>query len=207
MLPALLVTASRTALIAAFIGFSFTVWTWRQADWAQRLTSVGLVVLMALSLVRLAPAPARQRLQTLPTELTRGTLNKRTAIWKAGLKVFREHPVLGIGAGAYPAAVDPFLPPTNVAGHVNVAHNTFLSVLVECGVLGFALFGLMLLWLVLFIWSMFSAERALWATTLMVWAVGVSTVTWEQRKITWLVFAFIMAAWALPSLTRPGKQT
>jgi O-antigen ligase len=198
MIPAILVTASRTALAATFVAFIFSAWMWKRSTWAQRITSVVFIGLMALSLVKLAPAPARQRLQTLPTELTKGTLNKRTSIWKAGLSRFRERPFLGVGAGAYPTAVDPLLPPTTVKGHVNVAHNTFLSVLVECGIIGFAAFALMLLALLVFVWAMQGNHRALWATTLVVWAAGVSTVTWEHRKVTWLVFAFIMAAWALP---------
>jgi hypothetical protein len=49
-------------------------------------------------------------------------------------------------------------------------------------------------------------HRALWAVTLVVWAAGVSTVTWEHRKVTWLVFAFIMAAWALPLRERRIEQ-
>jgi hypothetical protein len=39
-------------------------------------------------------------------------------------------------------------------------------------------------------------ERALWLTSLLVWVVGVSTLTWEHRKPTWLLFALIMAGWA-----------
>jgi hypothetical protein len=30
----------------------------------------------------------------------------------------------------------------------------------------------------------------------MVWAVGVSTLTWEHRKPTWLIFGLIVAAWS-----------
>jgi hypothetical protein len=36
----------------------------------------------------------------------------------------------------------------------------------------------------------------LWITALAVWGVAVLTVTWEQRKPTWLIFALIMTAWA-----------
>jgi hypothetical protein len=32
---------------------------------------------------------------------------------------------------------------------------------------------------------------------LVVWAAGVSTLTWEHRKPGWLIFALIMTQWAL----------
>ena len=190
-----LLTASRTALVATFASFLFVAFTWRQTNCGQRISAAVLVGLLALSLVRLAPSPSRERLATLPTELTRGTLNKRTSIWKAGLKVFKRHPILGIGSGAYPKAVEPYL--GKVPGQINVAHNTFLSVLVECGMAGFAVFGVLLLALALLIWAMAGADRALWLTMLLAWGAGVQTLTWETRKPTWVIFALIMTAWAL----------
>jgi hypothetical protein len=33
---------------------------------------------------------------------------------------------------------------------------------------------------------------------LLVWAVGVSTLTWEQYKPSWLLLAMIMTEWGLP---------
>jgi len=38
--------------------------------------------------------------------------------------------------------------------------------------------------------------RALWFTSLAVWAAGVSTLSWETRKPAWLIFALIAVAWA-----------
>ncbi len=197
LLAGILLTASRTALVATCVALLFALFTWRESGAAQRLTAAALVVLLALSLAQLAPAPTRQRLDTLPTELTQGTLNKRTSIWKAGLRVFRHHPIAGIGSGAYPRAVEPYLGKPSVPGHVNVAHNTFLSVLVESGVIGFAIFGAMLAVLALFVWAMRGADRALWLTMFLVWGAGVQTLTWEHRKPTWCIFALTMTAWAM----------
>ncbi len=61
---------------------------------------------------------------------------------------------------------------------------------------GVFFFGALLVTLALFVWMLAPAERALWITMLMVWAAGVSTLTWEHRKPTWLIFALIMTAWA-----------
>jgi O-antigen ligase len=196
-LGAILLTASRTALVATCVAYGFSLWTWRQASLSQKAATLLLPVVLVSGLYVLAPAPSRQRLATLGTELTRGTLHNRTTIWKTGVRILRNHPILGIGGGAYPEAVRPTLGKPGVPDHFYVAHNTFLSVLVETGAIGFGLYGLMLAALAVFVWTMPSSERALWTVMLTVWAVGVSTLTWEHYKPSWLIAGLIMTEWAL----------
>ncbi|MGC9970681.1 MAG: O-antigen ligase family protein [Bryobacteraceae bacterium] len=196
-ISAVLLTASRAALVAASLAFLFVIFTWRESDRAQRISGVVLLGLLLLGAFRLAPAASRERLASLPTELGQGTLHNRTRIWKAGLRALESHPVRGVGAGAYPEAVRPWLGRPALAGYEYVAHNTFLSVLVECGLIGLALFVALLGLLALFVWMMPLAERVLWSVMLVVWAAGVSTLTWEHRKPGWLIFALIMTQWAL----------
>jgi hypothetical protein len=50
------------------------------------------------------------------------------------------------------------------------------------------------------------AERALWSVMLAVWAVGITTLTWEHRKPGWLLFALIMTEWARSFAPRRGTQ-
>ena len=195
-ISAIFLTASRTALIATFVAFTFVIWTWREADRPQKAAGALLLSLLAIGLFQGTPAASRERLATLANELTRGTLHNRTTIWKAGLKVLKRHPVIGIGSGAYPEAVRPWLGTPGVPGHHYVAHNTFLSVLVESGLIGFGLYALALGTLLLFVWTMPATERALWWVVLAAWAIGVSTLTWEHYKPSWLIMALIMTAWA-----------
>jgi O-antigen ligase len=196
VVAAVLLTASRMSLVVAAAGFLFAVLTWRESSAGQRVFSLVMFGALAAGALWLAPSASRERLATLHTELTRGTLHNRTHIWKAGLKVLKRHPLLGAGAGAYPDAVYPWLGRPGIAGHQYTAHNTFLSVLVETGLSGAACFGLLLLTLAGFIWMMRPGDRALWLTTFLMWAMGVFTLTWEHRKPTWMLFALILTAWA-----------
>lgn len=196
IIPAILLTASRTALVAALVALVFALLTWRGADVAYRVATALGILALALGPFLLAPAPQRTRLQTLPSELNRGTLHGRTRIWKAGLKAFKRRPICGVGSGAYPEAVAPMLGRPSVPGAQYVAHNTFLSILVETGLIGFALFALLGVLLAFFIAGMRAPERTLWGVMLAVWATGVSTLTWEQYKPTWLIVALIMTEWA-----------
>lgn len=206
IVAAVLLTASRMALVATAASFLYAALTWRTAAPAQRLFSVAMLGALVLGALWLAPSASRERLATLQTELARGTLHNRTHIWKAGWKVLKRHPLLGAGAGAYPEAVYPWLGRPAIPGHEYTAHNTFLSVLIETGFVGAASFSLLLATLLLFIWMLPATERALWLTTMLVWAVGVFTLTWENRKPTWLLMALILTAWARAFEPREGDR-
>lgn len=195
-LAAMVLTASRAGLIATGAGLMFVVWTWRRADTPQRIGGAILVAALALSLIRFAPEPQRERLATVTREATTGTFHGRTRIWRSGLKTLKQHPILGAGAGAYPEAVSPWLGRSTVPGFRYVAHNTFLSVLVECGAAGFVLYAVLLGGIALFIWTMPAVERALWGCVMAAWAAGAFTLTWEHYKPTWLILALIMTEWA-----------
>jgi O-antigen ligase len=206
IMAALLLTGSRTALVAACVAFLYSALTWRAAAPSQRATSATLAVLLILGALRLAPQPSRQRLATLPTEAIAGTFHDRTKLWKAGLKLLRRHWARGIGIAAFPEAVKPWVGKSAVASIQFTAHNTFLSVAAETGVPGALLFGLLLAVLALFAWMLEPSQRALWFTMLAVWVVGVSTLTWEHRKPTWLIFGLIPTAWAMAFVPEEGAS-
>ena len=195
-IAAILLTASRTALIAAGVSFVFPLLTWRQARVSQRAGSLALAAWLILGALWLAPSASRQRLATLPGEMAQGTFHDRTRIWKTSLKLLRHRWPAGVGAAAFPDAVVPWLGRSPIPARPYTAHNTFLSVLVETGATGFLLFASLIATLALYAWMLAPTARALWFTTLAVWAAGVSTLSWETRKPAWLIFALIAVAWA-----------
>jgi O-antigen ligase len=201
---AILLTASRTALVVSVLAFVFVPWAWREASWAQRGWSVALFGLLVLGALFLAPQESRQRLASLPAEAASGTFHSRTQIWKAGLRVFRSHRLLGTGTGTYPEAVKPLIGVPAREGHQYVAHNSYLSVLVESGLVGLGLFGLWVAAMLAFVWFLPDLERVLWSVTLAVWALGITTLTWEFRKPGWLVVGLIMTEWA--RACRPAEK-
>jgi O-antigen ligase len=184
---AILLTGSRGALVAAIPGLAMLPLTvFRLPRWQRVVSLTAIACLLPCSLY-LVPQSSWARILQFAQEVSGGTLTHRTAIWVAGLEAFRDHAFLGVGAGAYGPAV---LRTVDIA---YPAHNTFLSVLVELGVVGALLFFALLASFFYFALQARYLERRLWITLLLTWTVGVSALTWEYRKSTWLLFGLAAA--------------
>src|SRR3972149_2341350 len=191
--PALLrvpLSATRTAMIAAIPAMAFGLASLtRLRIWARvaiflLLTSAILILLPQLQTLR-----SFERFGTTIPELTEGDLNNRTNNWAEGLASFVEHPLQGVGANMY----------RSVNNLGKLAHNSFVSVLVELGLIGFALFGIILTIAVIQALSLPKWDSWFWLTILLVWALGASTLTYEHRKATWLFPSLVVASAALTS--------
>jgi O-antigen ligase len=82
-----------------------------------------------------------------------------------------------------------------------VSHNSYLSVLVELGLIGFILFSLILAIAFVQAWRQPKWQSWFWLTVLAVWSIGAFTLTWEARKSTWLFLSFIVLSAALTDKT------
>lgn len=181
-------SGTRTALVASIPAMVFGLASLTSVRLSTRIAIVLLFAAAVLIFVpRLQTARSFQRLGTTATELTEGDLNNRTNNWREGLASFAEHPLLGVGSKMYRSV--------NTWG--KVAHNTFLSVLVESGLIGLILFGIVLTIASIQAWNQPKWDSRFWVTVLMVWAIGASTLTWEHRKSTWLILSLIVASAAL----------
>jgi O-antigen ligase len=136
--------------------------------------------------IALLPETTMKRLSSIGSEAMTGSMAGRREIWEAGWEQFKQHPILGVGTGGFAESI-------NLATSQNpVAHNTYLSVATELGVIGFLIFFLALVRIGLDVLRMPKPERWLWFSTLLAWSIGVCTLTWEHTKTTWLIFALIL---------------
>jgi O-antigen ligase len=212
-LAAILLTAARGPLIASVGALLMLPFAFSQLSRGQKIVGLTLVLLLGIGAGLLVPQTSWSRLSTIGSEVSSGTLNERTMIWRAGWVVFNQSPFRGVGAAAFAPSVEHALGmPFHGSGITDggpsnvelVAHNTFISVLVEQGVIGFALFLGILLTLVFSAWHLPLVDRAFWLSVLLTWAIGVSSLTWEDRKPSWFLFGVLVAAAAaqIPSIRR-----
>ena len=186
----ILLSAARGGFLAGVVALSIVPLIHQRSSRRRRIANLLTTALVIFGGIFFLPSSSWERISTIPDELRQGTLTGRTIIWGAGYDVFREHPFLGVGASGFRNSVSRALTETEVA------HNTFLSILVEQGVIGFSLFCALLGVLALSVNTMPTLPRKFWFVILAVWVVGVSSLTWETRKPTWFFFGLLMAQWA-----------
>lgn len=187
-------TATRTALITTIPAVVFAIASLARLSPGRRLFIGLLAVAGVLAIVPLIPQTSVERFLTTGSEISTGGLGGRGHIWKVGLRAYGQHPVLGVGAGAFKAAV----------GIGKVAHNAFISVLVELGIVGIAL------WLGIVGVALAQALKhppwgaRFWLTLLIIWTLGASSLSWENKKLTWLVLTLMAASAAVQP--RPRRK-
>ena len=128
---ALMLTASRFGIAAGALGvlvFLLFALFAGQLDKAcgKRLL---IVLVLAVPLLIIVARPASQRVAAGSSQSYSGTFRLYT--WKATANMARVHPLLGTGAGTFEIA----FPKYAIAGYTRTAHQTFLQVASEMGLL------------------------------------------------------------------------
>jgi len=194
---AVLLTASRMGVIGLTITLFLVLFLF-QMNWSWRLVVTILIGVGILFAIVQLPPDNFARIATLSTEIREGTLNMRTIIWAAGFEVFLNHIILGVGAGAFHIAVEPLL------GIAAAPHNLFLAVAVECGIIGFLMWMLMMVLSFGRIMKMVSKDRKFWLIVLVGLLIACIVLNIEWRKTTWLIMALV-AKWNYNTEGTEGK--
>ena len=160
----LLFSWSRGAWMGFLAGLTIMVVSWpRRLRYGVLLLMLAAVGFLFLYQSRLLPATVADRVSGFAADLTFGDVRgvdindenyavlERLAHWQAALDMAGDRPYLGIGFGNYGAAYADYrlLNWPDALGH---AHNYYLNILAETGVLGLAAY--LLLWAAIF-WQTF----------------------------------------------------
>jgi len=191
-----LLTGSRGGLLAAVSGALFIPASMFFLGRRERYAAVAICAVGFALAVKVTPDAVWDRLSTIeliaedaPTSEMEG-INIRTVIWKQGFMEFASNPrtaSIGLGAGAYKAGVTPLY------GNELVAHNVYISILLEQGIVGMVMFLTIMGMLIGTLKHLPPAERLMWIFTFFSWGVGVMFVTWEHTKNTWFVIGILAA--------------
>jgi O-antigen ligase len=186
ILPAslsVLLTGSRAGAVGlvAALCIAFVI------SWSVNWKSVLIFGIAVFLLVWLVPRIVPEALISRIAEGTgSSTFIARENQWKLGLQLWSQVPFQGVGANAFPAAA------RAVGGIARVAHNAFVQILVDNGIIGAIL--MLIVWFLLarHAWRLPRRERFLCFGVGVVWAILALSLSLEYYKITWLVYAWTM---------------
>ena len=142
-------TQSRGGILALAV---FALFTLKNSKRQQRVRTAILFLVVAGVIAMFAPSKVWDRVKALQnvtnTDNLRavdqeGSAEQRYEIWKVARKIIREHPVFGVGVGAYADTHHDYALRSEfkktAQGHRDT-HSTYLNVAAETGIVGLAIF-------------------------------------------------------------------
>jgi O-antigen ligase len=184
---ALGLTGSRGGMIVTMIALLIVPLSVTHLSPGKLASAVVLLGLAGVLAVAYIPENIVQRLASTSSEVEGGSLGGRFKLWKAGMHAFAHKPVWGYGASGFKAAITPEL-----GDLAQVAHNSFISVLVEEGMVGLLLYLLMLFAVFRAVLKLPRPERRFALVVFIALCVAMSPLTWEDRKVAWFVLAALL---------------
>jgi O-antigen ligase len=187
---AIVLTATRGGFLGSLVALSVVPLTYKNLSFWRRM---GLLALLGVAAAAFMASPGiisnvesnLARLSTTSAELAEGDLTFRRVIWQAGMQVFADHPIVGVGSGAFRPAVE------RVLSFPISSHNSFVSALVEDGIIGLLLFLFVLAAAVVPILSLPSPLRAVYVAMFLTVMVNNLFLNWDYNKNTWFVLALV----------------
>lgn len=193
-------SGSRTSLIA-IIPFGLYLIGTQQLAFLRKAIILMLFLVSLLLLLPFIPQSVISRLGTIGSSIGEGDLGGRLDLWGEGIDALAQHPVLGIGGGGAISRIG------------SAIHNTFISIAVETGFIGLILFLSILGLVIYLVLNLPNEVSRLWLAIFTIWLIGVVSLSWEFRKLTWIILSFIVieSSFFNPRVTRkenvrlPGK--
>jgi O-antigen ligase len=176
---AIILTGSRTSIIAIIPFTIFLIGTQR-IKFERKILIFMILFVSLLIFLPFVPPAVIHRIGTVGQSIASADMGGRVTMWKKSIEVLAQHPLLGVGGGA----VDHM-----IGGAV---HNTFLAVAAETGIVGLLLFLAILGLVVYEAIRLPKTISALWLAIFMTWLIGIVSLSWEFRKVTWILLSFMI---------------
>jgi O-antigen ligase len=136
------------------------------------------LVILLLVLWSLIPVGTISRLETVAASIGSADFGSRGLLWREAFKLFLAHPILGNGSGSVTVTIG------------SEAHNIFLSILAETGLIGIILFLSIIAIVFNEIRKLPKGYSGPWLAVFFVMLIGTSLLSWEFKKATWLLLSF-----------------
>ncbi|MEI8372058.1 MAG: O-antigen ligase family protein [Planctomycetota bacterium] len=194
---AVLLSGSRAGVLSGGIAGFVLLGRLRKITWAVRLGFVVAVMFVAFLAPRLV---ARSTFDRIGEGTSSHTFELRTNAWLYGMKAWTETPILGVGAGGYFDAM------AKQGQKRMVAHNTFISVLVETGLVGFVFYFSFWAIVIRRILLLPKADRFFWFGLFASFLPALLSLSAEYLKVWWFLGGLVLCQMPQPSASDAKKR-
>lgn len=198
---AVLLTGSRQSIVAllpTILYITFDLFTSYQ-NRSVKLGVSGAILLTVLGVSMAIPSELLMRITDIPSAvITANSMQERFATWAAGIEALIRQPFLGVGSGAYQSAIIPF------KSRVHASDTTFLTILVEVGVVGFIIFISYFLFVFRSVLHHLLSRDLLWPVVLSAWLPIALMNNWENAPVTWILFTLSIKTVYLTKTNQPA---
>jgi O-antigen ligase len=194
---AVAMTGTRGATLASVPTAVLILWSLRKLSAGKRVMAVAALVAAFVTVVQVAPTGGLDRISTAATltEGNQGALSGRWSIWVESSQVFMERPVQGVGTDGHRAAVAHLRTQRSAFKKADKeAHNTYISILVETGLVGFAFFACVVVCVYKRVRSRTGWELYYWTAQVAVLAIGAMSLSLEDSKSVWIMTSLAVAS-------------
>ncbi|MFM2318206.1 MAG: hypothetical protein RLZZ215_827 [Pseudomonadota bacterium] len=179
------ITGSRTGFIAALLGFVGVIpWLWR-ARFVWKLLVLGFFIIAVIGITSLVPEKTLDRLFSSGTELSQGTLSSRSITWSRAWLEINEAPIFGNGLSSFRRVINKY----NID---YTAHNSYISIMVEQGIIGLLFYLAVILAVLLQGWRVPAEQRLLIISLLLIAVAGQFTLTLNEKMFIWFAYLFVV---------------
>lgn len=183
---AILLTGSRGAMLATIVALAVVPWTLTHLRRGVRIVAIVFIAGAGVAGLTFVPAATFARLSTTGTEISEGDLNSRLEIWKTGFSVVPERPLHGFGPAGWRTAV-------TARFGVKGAHDTFLAILVDEGLIGLLLYLSMFVMVLRGILVLPTFQRRIGLILLATLIVAITPLDWDTKKPAWVILGLLVA--------------
>lgn len=184
---AIFLTGTRTGFIVSIIGILYWLFTQRKASIFIKISLVIAIMLSIIVVAQFAPKESLDRVFSAGKSIKSGDLNYRTVIWSAAISEWKQAPLVGTGLGGLGYALG--------KRHVNydAAHNTHIHILTENGLIGFFLYLLVEISILLVILKAKPFPEKVFLITLFICVImSQLTLHTHMHKETWFAFTMLV---------------
>lgn len=117
---------------------------------SKRNLAVGIIFIIVISTALMNNTKFMKRLDTIDDFTKYQSNTERILIWQSAWNMFKDHPILGVGLGQYTVNYQQkYISPQAKEPNLGHAHNNFMQMLAENGIVGFAGFIVMFGYIIL----------------------------------------------------------